>query len=257
MNLALITGASSGIGLELAHQHAPNGDLLLVARREDRLKELQAALRVHGNQVDILPLDVSRPDAANKLAAYCAKNGLLVDVLINNAGFGAHGMMLDIPVGRQLDMIDLNIKALVAITHAFLPGMVARGHGRVMQVGSTAGFVPGPLQATYYASKAFVNSFSRALNEELRGSGVSCTVLCPGPVDTEFVSVASMEGVAAFRKGAITAKQTAKAGYKAMLKGKDVVVVPKSYGPLLQKIAPMLPRSAVVKASRKAMEKRL
>ncbi len=254
-NLALITGASSGIGAELAKLHPPHGDLLLVARRKDRLEALAADLRSHGNTVHVLAADLEVPAAVQSVIEYCMQHKLDVDVLINNAGYGAHGTIAEIPVEKQLSMIDLNIKALVALTHAFVPGMTERGTGKILQVGSTAGFVPGPLQATYYATKAFVNSFSRALHEELRDTGVTCTVLCPGPVETEFVDVASMEGTGAFKAGAITAERTAKAGYKAMLKGKDMVVVPASFGPLLQKIAPLMPRSLVVKASRRAMEK--
>ncbi len=254
-NLALITGASSGIGAELARLHAPHGDLLLVARRKERLEALQDELREFGHEVHILSLDLIDPKAPLSLYKFCEDNDLQVDVLVNNAGYGAHGAVLDIPIEKQLRMVDLNVKALVELTHHFVPGMVARGSGRIMQVGSTAGFVPGPLQATYYATKAFVNSFSRALHEELRNTGVTCTVLCPGPVETEFVEVASMEGTSVFKRGAISAEQTAKAGYKAMMRGKDVVVVPGYFGPVLQKIAPLMPRKLVVKASRKAMEK--
>ncbi len=253
--LVFVSGASSGIGAELAKLHAPHGDLLLVARRKDRLEALAADLRSHGNTVHVLAADLEVPAAVQSVIEYCMQHKLDVDVLINNAGYGAHGTVVDIPIEKQLSMIDLNIKGLVALTHAFVPGMVARGQGRILQVGSTAGFVPGPLQATYYATKAFVNSFSRALHEELRNTGVTCTVLCPGPVETEFVEVASMEGTSVFKRGAISAEQTAKAGYKAMMRGKDVVVVPGYFGPVLQKIAPLMPRKLVVKASRKAMEK--
>lgn len=256
-NLALITGASSGIGEELARLHAPNGDLVLVARRKDRLESLATELSKHGNQVHTLAADLSTPKGVALVESFVKANELEVDVLVNNAGFGAHGEVLQIPVEKQLQMVDLNIKALVALTHAFVPGMVARGRGRVLQVGSTAGWLPGPLQATYYASKAFVNSFSRALHEELRGTGVTCTVLCPGPVKTEFVEVASMEGTRAFKRGAISAEATALAGYRGMLKGKDVVFVPRSMGPLLSKVVPLLPRKTAVKASRQAMEKSL
>ncbi len=251
-NLALITGASAGIGKELARQHAPHGDSLLVARREAELKALQAELDAHGHASHVLAMDLTSPDAPAKVAAFCDDQGLEVDCLINNAGFGAHGRFVESDLPRQRAMVELNIQSLVALTHHFVGPMVERGRGRVLQVGSTAGFVPGPMQATYFATKAFVNSFSQALNEELRGTGVTSTVLCPGPIATEFAEVADLEKTGMFKK-AYPATTCAEVAYKGMLKGKDVVVYPRPMG-ALDRVSGLLPRRLVAKQVRKMQD---
>ena len=226
-SLALITGASSGIGLEFAHIHArEGGDLLLVARRQDRLEELAKELGSrHDCQVHILPVDLSQSSSIKELMDYVVQKELCIDVLINNAGFGGHGNFLDRDIKEDLKMIQLNVSALVELCHEFGSKMKEVGKGQILNVASTAAFLPGPLQATYYATKAFVLSFSEALAEELSGSGVSVTALCPGPTESEFLQTADMEGVAAFKlMGVASSGEVAEYGYKAMQKGQVVAI---------------------------------
>lgn len=247
MSLALITGASAGIGADLAREHASRGgDVVLVARRVDRLESLAGELRSMGVEAHVHALDLSDPGAAAAMMAWLDKQGLVVDVLINNAGFGLKESFVDADLGRDLEMIRLNVETLVALTRLVLPGMVERGEGRILNVGSTAGFLPGPGMAVYYATKAFVNSFSQAVAAEVRGSGVSVTVLCPGPVKTEFDGVAGIERSRMFER-AISSQKTARIGYKAMERGRLVQVVPGSFRAL--RLVPLLPRRSILRAS--------
>ena len=188
----LITGASSGIGLELARCFAADrSDLILVARNTVALESLAAELQArHGIKVCVVTADLSRPDSPAAVFAEAGRAGLAVDVLVNNAGFGLHGSFAEIPLARQLEILQVNVTALVALTGLFLPGMIERRRGGILNVGSVAGFVPGPNMAVYYATKAFVLSFSEALCEELRDTGVSVTNLCPGPTETNFSKTA-------------------------------------------------------------------
>ena len=198
---ALVTGASAGIGEEIARVHAEQGgDLILVARRQDRLDALAASIaQEHGVRVDVIAMDLSKTGAAKRLYTKVQEMGLVVDVLVNNAGLGAHGSFHESDLKRQTQMLQVNITALTELTHLFVQDMVDRGAGRILNVGSTAGFLPGPLQAVYYATKAYVNSFSQAIANELEGTGVTVTVLCPGPVATEFQEVADLGGGRALR----------------------------------------------------------
>lgn len=191
---ALITGASSGIGESLARQLAAHGaHLILVARTEDRLHALAAELGARYRvQVHVLPADLNRPGAAAELHAAVQARGLNVDILVNNAGLGGYGEFSAQPSDEIDRMIAVNIGALTGLTRAFLPDMLARGRGRVLNVASTAAFQPGPLMAVYYATKAYVLSFSEAIAEEVAGSGVSVTALCPGPVRTDFQAVSRL-----------------------------------------------------------------
>jgi short-subunit dehydrogenase len=226
-NLALITGASGGIGEQLARIHAKKGgDLILVARSEDRLTELAAEL-VDTCEVNARPIarDLAVPGAAEGLADEILADGFVPEILINNAGFGGQGRFHERDWARDRDMINLNVTALAALTHGFLPGMVERGSGRVLNVGSVAGFLPGPNFATYFATKAFVLSFSEAIASELSGTGVTVTVLCPGPVATGFVDAAGMSNKKMFNAVAATPESVADYGYRAMMRG-DVVAVP-------------------------------
>lgn len=226
-NLALITGASGGIGEQLARIHAKEGgDLIIVARSEDRLRELAAEL-IDKHEVNVRPIrrDLAVPGAAEGLAEEILAEGLVPDILVNNAGFGGQGRFHERDWARDRDMINLNVTALAALTHGFLPEMVERGSGRVLNVGSVAGFLPGPNFATYFASKAFVLSFSEAVASELAGTGVTVTVLCPGPVATGFVDAAGMTNKAMFNAVASTPGSVAAYGYRAMMRG-DVVAVP-------------------------------
>ncbi|MEM9844413.1 MAG: SDR family NAD(P)-dependent oxidoreductase, partial [Pseudomonadota bacterium] len=180
--IALITGASSGIGKEFAKYHAgKGGDVILTARRAEILKTLKSEIEEqYGVKAHVFAADLAKPDAAEKLYKDIKKAKLQVDVLINNAGFGGRGVHIERDLNRELGMIDVNVKSLVTLTHMFGHDMAARGAGKILNVGSTAGFMPGPQQAVYFATKAFVNSFSQAVDQELRDRGVTCTVLAPG-----------------------------------------------------------------------------
>jgi short-subunit dehydrogenase len=187
--VALITGASAGIGHEFALQLAARGyDLILVARRRERLDELATRVRnEHGvERADVIAADLADPAAPAAIAAGVAALGLNVDLLVNNAGFGTHGRFEKLDPARESEEINVNVGSLVALTHAFLPGMLARGAGGVINVASTASFQPVPYMAVYGATKAFVCSFSEALHEEVRRRGVRVIALCPGPTATEF-----------------------------------------------------------------------
>jgi short-subunit dehydrogenase len=188
--IALVTGASSGIGEALARRIARDGrPVALVARRRDRLDSLAADIRQH-HRVDahVLPADLTAPGAVRALVDEVARSGLVVDWLVNNAGFGTFGKFQDLPVERELDEIRLNVEALVELTGRLLPGMVARGHGLVMNISSVGGFVPSPMMATYTATKAFVLSFTETIGAELDGTGVRALCVCPGFTRTEFQS---------------------------------------------------------------------
>jgi short-subunit dehydrogenase len=188
---ALVTGASSGIGTALARELAQHGhNLVLTARRVAPMEALAAQLRALGAVATVIPADLSKPGAAVTLAHDIAERGLDIDILVNNAGLGALGRFDRMDPGRIGDMLQINIVALTELTRLLLPAMVARGHGRIMLVSSVAGFQPGPRMAVYFATKAYVTSLGEALAYELRRTGVSVTVLCPGATDTEFFVVA-------------------------------------------------------------------
>jgi short-subunit dehydrogenase len=226
MGTALITGASSGLGAEYARLFAADKHgLVLVARRKDRLEALAGELRpAHGVRVEVVSMDLATPDGPARLFEEVGRLGLQVDFLVNNAGFGASGAFADLELSRELEMIQVNITSLVVLTRSFLPAMIARRSGRILNIGSTAGFPPGPFMAVYYASKAFVNSFTEALWYELKGTGVSATVSCPGATATEFAEVAGNSRSLLFRLGAANPKTVAAQGYRAMMKGKPMVI---------------------------------
>lgn len=252
---ALITGASGGIGREFARLHAAHGgDLIIVARREEALEALKTELEAaHGVNVRVIAADLSVPGAAAEVHA--ALDGAQVDILINNAGFGGHGPFHEQDLSRNRAMIALNVGALTELTRLLLPGMMARGHGRILNVSSMAGFLPGPLMAVYYATKAYVISFSQALAEETRGAGVSVTVLCPGPVRTGFAETAGMQGVKVVAHG-VAPERTARAGYRAMLRGHRVAFDDWRLRLVADWIVPCLPRRLLAFLSLKSMEKR-
>jgi len=217
---ALVTGASSGIGADLARICAAEGfDPILVARDAGRLKELAATLsQAHGVKPAVVPADLSDPAAPG--AVFEAVGRAPVDLLINNAGFGLRGAYAETDWAVEARMIQVNITALAHLTKLFLPGMLRRGSGRILNVGSTAGFVPGPYMAVYYASKAFVQSFSESLSNEVKGSGVTVTLLCPGPTHTEFKARAGMQNTLLFRGPAMASDDVAREGFRAMMAGK-------------------------------------
>lgn len=223
---ALVTGASAGIGRELARLLARDGyHLVLAARDELRLQELAAELRSRWGAASIvIPCDLGAPDGASTLMTRVAAAGLDVDVLVNNAGVGAAGAFSEVPLPRQLALLQLNVVSLTELAHRCLPAMLARRRGRILNVASTAAFQPGPFLATYYASKAYVLSLSEALAEETRGSGVTVTALCPGPTRTEFFARASMRESTLARRAVMDAATVAAAGYAGMRRGERVVV---------------------------------
>lgn len=221
-----MTGASSGIGDRLARRFAGGGfDLILVARREDRLKALaEEIVRAHGVKAHALAADLATIGAAREVVERVKGMGLEVDALVNNAGFANQGRFAETPEQAELDLVQVNISALMHLTKLLLPGMIARRQGWILNVASTAAFLPGPLMANYYASKAYVLSFSEAIAEEVAGTGVVVTVVCPGPTATGFAEVAGVEGSALFQQRVMDADDVAKAGYDALMKGKRVVI---------------------------------
>lgn len=249
--LALITGASAGLGVEFARLLAKDGyDLVLVARRLDRLEELAKGLQnQHGITTHCVSVDLSLPDAAVTVDKYLVERQLQVDVLINNAGFGAVGRFVDIDLNEQLRMIQVNVSTLVRLTGLILPGMIQRGKGRVMNVASTAAFQPGPLMAMYYATKAFVLSFSEAVHHEIRKTGVTVTCVCPGPTPTEFQQQAKMEKSKMFNSRMMIDPVTvARVGYEAMQKGKRLII-PGRLTNVLAFATRLTPRSMVLRVA--------
>ncbi|MFG1463652.1 SDR family NAD(P)-dependent oxidoreductase [Xanthobacter sp. DSM 24535] len=249
--LALVTGGNGGIGLEFARLLARDGfALILVARDAVRLEAAAAELRAGGaGAVSIRAADLADPAAVAQLCREVER--LELDVLVNNAGFGAYGPFVDADEALALAMIATNIAALTALTRAALPGMVARGQGRIVQVASTAAFAPGPFAAVYAASKAYVLSFSEALSEELSETRIAVTALCPGPTHTGFAARAGMGATRVFRAQVADAAAVAQAGYRAMLAGKRVEVV----GPanrLMTFAVRLLPRGLIARVSRRA-----
>ncbi len=223
---ALVTGASAGLGAEFARLLAADGcDLVLVARRRERLQSLADSLTsAHGIRVHVIAADLGVHDGPARVIDEVQRLGIDIDCLINNAGFGSTGPFTEADAARELQMVQLNVTAIVALTSAFLPGMIARKRGRVLTVGSTAGFQPGPFMATYYASKAFANSFTEALAHELRGTGVTATVSCPGATATEFAGIAGNDTSRLFKTGAATAESVAREAYNAMKVGSAMIV---------------------------------
>lgn len=227
---ALITGASMGLGRELAACFAADRrDLVLVARSVDKLEALATELRAaHGVRVEVLGADLAQPAAARRVFDEVHARGLQVDDLVNNAGLGSCGELWTLDEQRELDQIAVNVSALVHLTRLFLPEMVERRRGRVLNIASTAAFQPGPRMATYYATKAFVLSFSEAIAHELRGTGVRVTCHCPGATATEFARAAGNDKTMLFAAGVADARAVARHAYAAMGRGQVVAI----HGPL-------------------------
>jgi short-subunit dehydrogenase len=225
LGTALVTGASSGIGKELARRFAADGHgVVLVARRRERLEELARELTARNVSAWPVACDLAAPGGVEGLVKELEARGISVDFLVNNAGVGSTGRFVDADAAGEAAMAELNVTAVVRLTRALLPGMLARGQGRILNIGSTAGFQPGPYMATYYASKAFVNSFSEALAYELRGSGVTVTLACPGPTSTEFGDVSGVGRSLLFRLQVATAESVAAAAYRALFGGRVLMV---------------------------------
>ncbi len=223
---ALITGASGGIGYELAKLFARDGhNLILVARSAERLAQVAKELESGGVRVKTVPLDLTDSPAPKFLFDQLQREGVTVDMVINNAGFGAYGEFATMPEAHILGQISLNIRALTEITRLFLPAMIERGYGRVMNVASTAGFQPGPLMAVYYATKAYVISLSEALANEVRNSGVTVTCLCPGATETGFAKRAGNDKTRVFKRaGVMPAEKVALDGYRAVMEGRTLAI---------------------------------
>ena len=222
----LITGASSGIGLELARCFAADkSNVVLVARNTDALMSLADELhRDHGIRTTVLTADLSQPETPTRIFNEVQQTGVHVDVLVNNAGFGAHGAFAGLPLRRQLEMIQVNVAALTELTGLFLPGMLERKRGGVLNVGSVAGFVSGPGMAVYFATKAYVLSFSEALAAELAGTGLTVTALCPGPTATNFGKIARGPKARQFKAPKMTAATVARCGHRAFRRGRGLCV---------------------------------
>jgi len=223
---ALITGASMGIGRELARVFAAHGhSLVLVARGQERLQALADELTaVHKVRVTVRPEDLTDPSVPERLLQDLSREGIEIDYLVNNAGFGSTGPFLDADVRRELDMIQVNVTALTHLTYVFARPMAERGHGGILNIASIAAFQPGPNMAVYYATKGYVLSFTEALAEELSATGVRVTVYCPGPVATEFARTAGNADSVLFRLGAVEPGVVARDAYAALMKGKVLAI---------------------------------
>ncbi|WP_210608314.1 SDR family NAD(P)-dependent oxidoreductase [Priestia flexa] len=236
---ALITGASGGIGKQLAYHFAKDGySLVLVARSKQKLEELKRELE--GNysiSVLISIKDLSKQEEALKLYDEIKQQQITVEFLVNNAGFGLYGTFIETSWSEEADMIDLNIKMLTYLTKLFLPEMVERNEGRILNIASVAAFLPGPLMAVYYATKAYVLSFTEALENELKDTNVTISALCPGPTKTGFSDRANLSSSKLFESGALRVEDVAKTGYEQFMKGKTVIIPGAKF-----KVATMLPR---------------
>lgn len=255
---ALITGASGGIGLELAHQFARDGhNLILIARRRARLEDLKHKLEeAYSISVYLLDADLSDPNSPQQIFNFCSDRSLQVDYLVNNAGMGDYGLFRYTDWQKTSDMIDLNIKSLTHLTRLFLPDMLERKEGAVLNVASTASFQPGPLMSVYYATKHYLLAFGEALANELAGSGVTVTTLCPGPTKTGFQQAANMQKSKLMDYLPMSeAKEVAEYGYKSMMKGKRVAVHG-TVNKILSKVVAFLPRRWVTAAVRKIQERK-
>lgn len=250
METVLITGASSGIGRELAKCFAADGSrLVLVARKRAALQELAEELHSrHKTACEVLQYDLSQPGTGARIVNHFETHGTRIDVLVNNAGFGANGRFAVLPTERQLEMVQVNITTVTELARRLLPRMVERRQGGILNVASTAGFQPGPNMAVYYASKAYVLSLSEALFEEVKGTGVVVSALCPGPTATNFAAVADMRYARLFRRRSMTAEEVARAGHAGFRAGR-AVVVPGFANRLLVFLERLAPRALIRKVA--------
>lgn len=242
MSRALVTGASGGIGKEISLILAREGyDLIIVARREDELNALKDIIvSQYHREVEVIACDLIDPSSLELMPKD-------VDILVNNAGFGDLGLFVESDHDKQVRMIELNVRTLTSLTHRMLPAMVARGSGRILNVASVASFEPGPLMSVYYATKSYVLSFSEAIYEELRGTGVTVTALCPGPTNTGFAKAANADGTNLFKEAAgADVKKVAEYGCRCMMKGKPIAICGTLFKLSIFSIR-FLPRSAVRK----------
>ena len=255
MRTVLVTGASGGIGYALARVFAEHGyDLVLVARSAGKLEEIARDLHDrYGITATPLPFDLSNNAAPQALAAVLEQQHLEIDFLVNNAGIGTYGYFWETKYAEEEDELHLNVLTLTLLTKLLLPPMLSRGYGKILNISSTAAFQPGPLMATYYASKAYILSFTEALAEELRGTGVTATVLCPGPTTTGFHARARIRKTKLLRLPFMDAATVARIGYRALLAGKRVVI-PGLRNSALAILARFSPRRLVTRIVRLAQE---
>jgi len=249
---ALITGASGGIGYELAKLFARDGyNLVLVARSESKLDQIKADFeKQHGISVRVLVKDLSEPQAPEDIYGELQQDAVQIDMLVNNAGFTVYGEFAETNLKAELEMLQVNIVALTHLTKLFLPGMIERRHGRILNVASTAAFVPGPLMAIYYASKAYVLSFSQAIANELQSTGVTVTALCPGITETGFWKRGNVEGSRLLVNPAVMGANTvARIGYHAMIKGRTTAIAGFSNWLMVQSVR-FVPRKVVAEMVR-------
>lgn len=257
MSQVLITGASRGIGRALAEEFAAHGrDLVLVARDAHALANLSRSLEDrHGVAVAVLPADLAQPESREELVRRVGDAGLEIEILINNAGLGLFGPFADSEWEVERRTVEVNVAALTELTKRFLPPMLKRGRGRILNVASTAAFVPGPLMAVYYATKAYVLSFSEAIGNELAGTGVTVTALCPGPTETGFQERARVPADTAPRHGFVMeASAVARVGYRATMRG-ERLVIPGWRSRLLVQVVRALPRRLATAMIRRSKDR--
>lgn len=255
MATALITGASTGIGRELALVSAAAGyDVVLVARSRERLERLAEEVKAqYKRQTSIVVKDLSRQEAPLELFQE-VRQGHDIELLINNAGFGLLGFFAEMDAERQMQMVNLNVGALTHLSRLYAPGMIAKRKGFILNIASTAAFQPGPLMAVYYATKAYVVSFSSALHNELKEHGVTVTTLCPGPTATEFQKQANMDSTALFKgPNVMSARTVAEIGFRALMKGKPLVVAGR-LNATMAFLTRFAPRQLAAALARKAQE---
>lgn len=238
----LITGATAGIGYELAKLFARDGyNLILIARNKEKLLKAKAEFEVYNVNVDILSVDLAGDNSCEKVFDFVDEKNLIVDILINNAGVGSFGEFIGIPIEKELDLIDINVRAVTELTKHFLYRMVENESGAIMNVASTAAFCAGPKMAAYYASKAYVLNLTEALNEEVKNKGVKVSCLCPGAVNTEFQNKAGIKKSESAKKNIMSAKKVAEIAYRDLDKGK-VIIVPGFKNKILVIVNKFLPR---------------
>lgn len=255
-NVALITGASTGIGKEFAYIHAEKGgDLIIVARSKNKLEALKAELELKFSvKVVVITKDLGIAESPKQIYEEVKQAGIEINYLINNAGFGSLGRFHELSLENQLSMINLNISALTALSHLFVVDFVKRGSGKILNVSSTASLMPGPLQAVYFATKAYVTSFSNALAEEFRGTGVSVTALLPGATETEFGQISGMDKTVLFDKTA-SARSVAEDGYNGMLADKLDVISGLTFSQkLMTSMIPLTPKKILLKQVKQMQE---
>ncbi|BCB05510.1 SDR family NAD(P)-dependent oxidoreductase [Bacillus sp. KH172YL63] len=253
----LITGASSGIGLHFSHKFAESGhDVILVARSEEKLVSLSQEMKEkYGVKAYAFPADLSKPDAVKELYDKLQSHQLQVDTLINNAGFGLFGEFEDTDLTTEVDMISVNITALTALCKLIGKDMVSRKRGQILNVASTAAFQPGPLMAVYYATKAYVLSFSEALANEWASHGVKVTALCPGATETGFSDAADLHSSKLFQSGVMSVEEVVEEGYRQMMNTNKTVIVPGLKNKILTSTVRFIPRKLVPAIVRKVQER--